>query len=287
MSTKLCPRPNRKLFLSKRYKLEDHYEIVRQIGVGSFGSVKLANRKCDGTLVAIKISRGSTAIRMLKNESNILKKMESSHFLKFIELQEDCFNSKAYLVMEYFEGKTIDEYSEGISKTDDFNLINIILQLTEAINELHLNEICHRDIKPQNVMVNSQGELKLIDFGISSHFRKSTRNSNEEQNSRKFKSRFFTQISSPEYAAPEIISKDCYDESIDIWGIGIIWLIMFSKMSSGGLVLKYEESFLAYIQNARRVYKEVEDSNTKLQLSILNKILCENAADRPSIREIV
>lgn len=75
-------------------------------------------------------------------------------------------------------------------------------------------------------MVSKDNKVKLIDFGIAKKFTNSF--DKDEQPSFRFTAKFITQISSPLYAAPEIISDECYDESVDIWGIGVIWLILVS-----------------------------------------------------------
>jgi serine/threonine protein kinase len=88
---------------------------------------------------------------------------------------------------------------------------------------LHKLGIAHRDIKPQNILINGKFEVKLIDFNIS-------KKGKDSENSSKFTKRFMTQVSSPLFAAPEIYSPDCYSESVDIWGLGIVFITMIFGM---------------------------------------------------------
>lgn len=88
------------------------------------------------------------------------------------------------------------------------------------VKYLHQQGVCHRDIKPENVIVTKEGNLKLLDFNISS--RNISKKFTEDQDT----DVFYTQISTPKYAAPELSSGAGYTQAIDLWGIGIIGYLL-------------------------------------------------------------
>ena len=81
----------------------------------------------------------------------------------------DEISNKAYLVMEYLEGQTLDLYLENLKFSEEKALCKII-SLVNAVKYLHSNKIAHRDLKPQNVIVTNDGQVKIIDFNISKKF---------------------------------------------------------------------------------------------------------------------
>lgn len=102
-----------------------------------------------------------------------------------------------------------------------------------AISLIHSKKIAHRDIKPQNILINDKLEIMLIDFNISKkgkdiHY---DQVNDDVKHKHKFKYRFLTQVSTPLYAAPEIVNRSLYTESVDIWGAGVIlYLVLFGKI---------------------------------------------------------
>ena len=155
---------------SKIFKIESEYTFIQTLGVGTYGEVKLASWVSDPSkLVAIKIAKGQTSIHMLKNEAEILKKLNHECYPQFIDFNIDEFTNKAYLIIEYFEGSTLDSYLEDHS-FDEVEALNHLKLLTDAIKYLHSNKIAHRDLKPQNIIVTQDNKVKVIDFNISKRF---------------------------------------------------------------------------------------------------------------------
>lgn len=135
--------------------------------------------------------------------------------------------------MEYFQGESVDEHVNSSGNFNESQVKIILRQLCSAILTLHDLNICHRDVKPENILVNSELEIKLIDFNISKVY---NHNSELKVASEKFKSVYYTQINSPLYSAPELHSGAGYTESIDIWGIGIVmFTCLFGSMASFSL----------------------------------------------------
>ena len=120
------------------------------------------------------------------------------------------------------------------------------------IKYLHDRKICHRDVKPQNIIVTPENKLKLIDFNISKVWE-------EREGADEFRSRFITQVSTPLYAAPEIYSKKGYGEAIDIWGIGIISYLLLGGEADINIKQLVQESqvvdlpYLDYINSLENI----------------------------------
>ena len=214
----------------KSDKILEDYHVMEKIGFGTYSEVRKGIHKKNEEKFAIKISKGTTSWNLLQNEADILKQVSSEYLPKFYSFIKDESSSKAYLVMEYVEGKSLDCYIQENGTMSELEANNLILMLIKAVAELHAKGIAHRDIKPQNILITQDKQLKLIDFNISK--KKKEKGEDSEDESEKFKCVFFTQISSPMYAAPEMSSLNCYTESIDIWGIGIAYAEMLFKIST-------------------------------------------------------
>ncbi|GLJ41531.1 hypothetical protein SUGI_0859580 [Cryptomeria japonica] len=144
-----------------------HYEI----GEGSFGRVYIGNLK-DKDVAIKKIKRaGRDSKKFVENEVRLLQDKEHKNLVSLLAwcIEENTF----YLVYEYVNGCTLDEYLRGSFARFSLNwkqCLRIISSIAEGLEFLHLNKIIHLDIKPQNLMVDSKdNEVKIIDFGLSRH----------------------------------------------------------------------------------------------------------------------
>lgn len=280
-----CPLPN--LRKTKRMDKEssciEDYTFFKKLGVGSYGEVRLGIHKETNEKVAIKICRGQTSMSMLNNEAEILQLLPHQYFPKYIDYRIDEANCRSFLIMEYIEGKTLDSFLEIDENLTEEKSIEIIKSLANAVGECHELGIVHRDIKPHNVMITSAGEVKLIDFNISKRVKSSDSKNTSVDKGTKFSAKFFTQICSPLFAAPELKSLDYYTESIDIWGIGIIFLAMLKGMDifddEDDELSENDERFTSIVNNN---LDGVSDSVK----SILTSILCVKPDERPSISEL-
>ena len=156
----------------------------------------------------------------------MLKSLNHDNIIKVYDFKIDPSTNTSYMIMEYFWGTTVDQIEDLDQDFSCQDSTFVVSQLINAVCYLHSKRICHRDIKPQNVIVNTNLELKLIDFNIAKAIKRSdTSCYSESQMSMKS----MTQIGSPLYAAPEVYSTNFYTEKIDIWGVGIILLYLTSN----------------------------------------------------------
>jgi serine/threonine protein kinase len=128
------------------------------------------------------------------------------------------------MIMEYFEGQTLEDFIQKNGPLETNHAIEVFTQIAKSIEGLHELGIAHRDIKPENILINENMEIKLIDFNISkacaSHEPFNT------ESLKRFRSVYHSQVSSPLYCAPELKNSLSYTESIDIWGLGVLLFTM-------------------------------------------------------------
>jgi maternal embryonic leucine zipper kinase len=271
-------KKNREWMKELEYHIADYYNVMEKLGFGTYWVVRRAICKKSGQEVAVKISKGSTSWRLLKAESEIMKLIQSDSVPKFFEFQQDARANCSYLFMEYIKGTPLDIYVQENGVLSESESRTLISKLISTVQSLHDKGIAHRDIKPQNILVTEDKEVKLIDFNISKMKKEgSCKSDNENQ---KFKWIFFSQISSPMYAAPEILSKDCYSESVDIWGVGVAFCEMLFQISN--LLNSNKDERILDIFGHLEELHEISDETT----SILKAMLSKNPEERPSIYEL-
>jgi len=197
--------------------LEEFYELGDEIGRGGFSVVFEAKEKKTGQKVAVKCVQlacqaDDEAMNALKREIRIMKKVNHPNILKLYEVfvEEESF----YLVMELVPGKELFERIIDRGQYSERHASNIIRQIVSAVDYLHSNGIAHRDLKPENLLSSGDDEnevIKIIDFGLSKKF-------GDEQ--------LVTSVGSPGYVAPEVLTAEIYDKSVDMWSVGVILYIL-------------------------------------------------------------
>lgn len=192
------------------------YKVLRQIGVGGMGEVWLAQRQ-DGQFdqhVAIKQVAYPTTdlLQRFRRERQILARLEHPNIARLIDGGEDAYGVP-YLVMEYVEGEPLlkwcDAHKLGISQR-----VELFLSVCAAVQYAHRNLIVHRDLKPRNILINADGEVKLLDFGIAKLLHEQP--SDGERTGARFK------MLTPDYAAPEQINDGAITTATDVYQLGLV-----------------------------------------------------------------
>jgi serine/threonine protein kinase len=197
------------------------YTLVSQIGQGGMSSVWLAERN-DGRFerqVAVKFLNialmGKGGEERFKREGSILGHLAHSHIAELI----DAGVSQAgqpYLVLEYVKGDHIDRYCDE-QKLSVVARIQTFLDVLAAVAQAHANLIVHRDLKPSNVLVTTDGEVKLLDFGIAKLL---------EGEGHAGAATLLTRESggalTPEYAAPEQLKGESVTTATDVYALGVL-----------------------------------------------------------------
>ena len=156
--------------LSKGQKINNRYEIVKSIGEGGMANVYLANDKILDRKVAIKVLRGDLSsddkfIRRFQREALSVSNLSHPNIVEVYDVGEE--DEEYYIVMEYIEGKTLKQLLKKRESLTLTEVIDIMTQLTDGISHAHESYIIHRDIKPQNIMIQDDGRIKITDFGIA------------------------------------------------------------------------------------------------------------------------
>ena len=154
----------------KGQKINDRYEIIKTIGEGGMANVYLANDTILDRKVAIKVLRGDLSndekfIRRFKREALSVSNLSHPNIVEVYDVGEEDGNY--YIVMEYIEGKTLKQLLQKRGALTLNEVIDIMTQLTDGLAHAHEAYIIHRDIKPQNIMIEDNGLVKITDFGIA------------------------------------------------------------------------------------------------------------------------
>lgn len=189
------------------------YEIIQKLGEGGMGMVYLAKDTIIQRLVAIKqLHRNAGAEESLgerfQAEALALAKLNHTnvtHLYSFIP-KGDTY----WMIMEYVEGKTLEDWLFIHKKITHQLAASIAVQILDGLDHAHRKGIIHRDIKPANVMINEEGEVKIMDFGIA-------RMRSEQRITSHGKS-----VGTLEYMAPEQIQGQEGDERTDVYAVGNI-----------------------------------------------------------------
>lgn len=204
------------------------YVIVRQLGRGGMGAVYLGER-ADGQFekqVAIKILKRGTdtdeVLRRFAVERQILAKLDHPSITRLLDAgttQDDL----PYFIMDYVEGVPITglAHKENLSLADRLHLF---LKVCSAVDFAHRNSVIHRDIKATNILVKSNGEPKLLDFGIAK-----TLGSPDDDVTSPVERRI-----TPRYAAPELSRSEPVTPAADVYSLGLVLLELITEESIPG-----------------------------------------------------
>ena len=207
------------------------YESLAIIGRGAFGEVHVCKEIKTGKIVAIKKIKKEILIQKnqiihIRNEQLIMSKVKSPWIIELkASFQEDDY---LYLVMEYLPGGDLmallikkDILNENEAK---FYISELIL----AIESIHKLDCIHRDIKPDNILIDSNGHIKLSDFGLAKVSEKIFENQKDESfNINKLShKKNYSCVGTAYYVAPEVLNKKGYNQNIDWWSVGVIFFEM-------------------------------------------------------------
>ena len=263
--------------LSKGQKINDRYEIIKSIGEGGMANVYLANDTILDRKVAIKVLRGDLEnnekfIRRFQREAKSVSDLSHPNIVEVYDVGEEEGNY--YIVMEYIEGKTLKQLLQKRGALTLPEVIDIMSQLTDGLAHAHEAYIIHRDIKPQNIMIEDNGLVKITDFGIAMAL-----NSTQLTQTNSV-------MGSVHYLPPEQANGKGSTIKSDIYSLGILMY----ELLSGTVPFKGDTAVEIALKHMKEKIPSIRKQNPTIPQSIENIILratAKNPKNRyDSVREM-
>ncbi|CAO3639009.1 unnamed protein product [Cunninghamella blakesleeana] len=192
------------------------YKRLKRVGQGASGSVYVAISLATNTKVAIKQMDLANQPRkeLIVNEILVMKESQHPNIVNYL----DSFlvqNSDLWVIMEYMEGGALTDVIDNNTMTEQ-QIATVCLETTAGLHHLHEQNIIHRDIKSDNILLNAHGQVKISDFGFCA---KLTEN----------RSKRATMVGTPYWMAPEVVKQKEYGAKVDIWSLGIMAIEMIEN----------------------------------------------------------
>jgi serine/threonine protein phosphatase PrpC len=242
--------------------LDERFQIIDVISRSAMSSVFKATDLKTGRRVALKVPLPNlegdpAAFSRFEREEEIGRTLDHPNILKIIPV-DDSEKSRPYLVMELLDGQTLERLMHQIKPLPEADALSIVSQICDGLQYLHSKGVVHRDLKPQNIMLCTDGTLRIMDFGIAK----------AAASRRMTFGGFSPTMGTPDYMAPEQVKGQRGDERTDIYSLGAI----LYEMLTGRVPFEGQNAYM--IMNARLIGDPVAPR-------------VRNPAIRPEVEEIV
>jgi len=243
----------------------DDYELLKVVGKGSFGKVMQVRKKDTGKIFAMKVLKKAQLVARkqvahTKTERKVLE--DISHpfvcHLKYA-FQTD---SKLYMILEYFNGGELFFHLKANGRFTEERARYYCAEIVLALECLHAHTIVYRDLKPENVLLDAEGHIRLVDFGLSKEGITPTNLTH-------------TFCGTPEYLAPEVIHGGGYGLPVDWWSLGTLLYEMLT-----GLPPFYNQNLHAMYERILRAKLHYPAYLSASARSLLQALLDRNPATR-------
>ena len=261
-----------------RYRPRNPMEPIRWqkgnvLGQGAFGKVYMGLNEDTGEMIAIKqIPIGNDeALESLTQEIELLKSLNHPHIVRYLGVHKSESENVMNILMEYIPGGSLSNLCERFGRISE-NVTRIFMhQILQAVQYLHQNGVIHRDIKGANVLVDSDGSIRLADFGASKLL------------DVVYESPSKSMIGTPYYLAPEVITENRTGFESDIYSAGCT---MYEMLTGKPPFADYEP-MAAIFRVGNGSIPEIPPSVARDTAAFLSQMLKHRPEDRPSVDELL
>ena len=227
------------------------YQIIDELGKGGMGRVyRVLDKKLDEEitlkLIKLEIAIDKKTVERFSNELKIARKIGHKNVARMFDLNVE--KGTHYITMEYVRGEDLKKLIRQMGQLSVGQAIPIAIQICEGLGEAHRLGVVHRDLKPQNVMVDEDGNARIMDFGIA----------------RSVETKGITgagvMIGTPEYMSPEQVEGKDVDQRSDIYSLGVI----LYEMVTGQVPFEGDTPFTIGVKHKSEKPKDPKDLNTQI-----------------------
>ena len=254
--------------------LDDRYEIIEQIGVGGMAKVYKAKDRLLDRFVAIKILKDQYAeddefLKKFNNEAQSAAKLSHVNIVNVFDIGQDLYQGQRiyYIVMEYVDGQTLKDLILAEKQLTNHDIIDYSTQIAQALKTAHQSGIIHRDIKPQNILIDRYGLAKVTDFGIA----RVSSNATITYTS--------SILGTVHYISPEQAKGKIVDEKSDLYSLGTVMY----EMATGRVPFDADNSVGIAVMHIQDDPVEPKEYNPNLS-DHLNYIIMKLLNKDPSSR---
>jgi len=235
--------------------LGGRYELLEEIGKGGMAYVYKARCVLLNRIVAVKVLRDDLDgdeefLNRFNAEAQAAASLSHSNIVSIFDVGED--NGCHYIIMEYVNGKTLKEYIAQKGTLDYNEALNIASQISDALSAAHAKNIVHRDIKPHNILITSDGKIKVADFGIARFGTGKTLSTGNDI------------LGSVQYISPEQAKGLSVDNRSDIYSLGVVMY----EMLSGSVPFDGENPVSVAMMQIEETPKQLLDILPHLPMSV-------------------
>ncbi|KAI0816452.1 Pkinase-domain-containing protein [Xylaria sp. FL0064] len=246
-----------------KYSLND-FDLLRTLGTGSFGRVHLVQSKHNQRFYAVKVLKKAQVVKMKQvehtnDERRMLGEVKHPFLITLWGTFQDARN--LYMVMDFVEGGELFSLLRKSGRFPNPVAKFYAAEVTLALEYLHSRNIIYRDLKPENLLLDRHGHLKITDFGFAKRVPDKT----------------WTLCGTPDYLAPEVVSNKGYNKSVDWWSLGILIYEMLCGYTpfwdSGSPMKIYENILRGKVKYPGYVHPDAQDLLERLITPDLTKRL--------------
>jgi serine/threonine protein kinase len=236
------------------------FEVIESLGRGGMGTVYRVMDKKISEEIALKLLKPEVAadintIERFKNELKLARKITHKNVCRMYDLNEE--EGTLYITMEYVSGEDLKSLVRRAGQLSVGKAISIAKQVCEGLAEAHRLAVVHRDLKPQNIMIDREGNVHIMDFGIA----------------RSLRAPEFTEagmiIGTPDYMSPEQVAGEATDQRSDIYSLGVI----LYEMVTGRVPFEGDTSLSVALKHKTEIQTDPCEFNAQMPQALSRLIL--------------